>query len=71
MGRPKLNVSPTLIRLPHGVADRIDALVGQRKRSKFIREAVEKELRRQESVADRLAFAEKVNRPDLPEVSDS
>jgi predicted DNA-binding protein len=51
MGRPKLNVSPTVIRLPHGVADRIDALVGNKKRSQFIREAVERELRRRELLA--------------------
>lgn len=48
MGRPPLNVKPTLVRLPNGVAERIDMLVGANKRAEFIREAVERELRRRE-----------------------
>lgn len=48
MGRPKMNVTPTMVRLPEGVAERIDAVAGKNRRSEFIREAVEKELKRRE-----------------------
>jgi hypothetical protein len=48
MGRPALGVKPTLVRLPNGMAERIDALVGPNRRAEFIREAVEKELKRRE-----------------------
>jgi Arc/MetJ-type ribon-helix-helix transcriptional regulator len=41
-------VKPTLVRLPNGMAERIDALVGPNRRAEFIREAVEKELKRRE-----------------------
>lgn len=51
MGRPPLKVKPTLVRLPEGLPERIDALVGPHKRAEFIREAVEKELARQERAA--------------------
>ncbi len=44
MGRPPLNVKPILVRLPEGMAERIDALVGKNKRAEFIRDALEKEL---------------------------
>lgn len=44
MGRPPMNVTPILVRLPADVPDRIDALVGKNKRAQFIREAVEKAL---------------------------
>ena len=49
MGRPTLHVTPVLVRLPNGVPDRIDALVGKQKRAEFIREAVERELKRREN----------------------
>lgn len=48
MGRPALNVKPILVRLPNGVPERIDTLVGANKRAVFIREAVLKELERRE-----------------------
>lgn len=48
MGRPKMDVKPTLVRLPDGTPERIDAVAGPNKRAEFIREAVEKELRRRE-----------------------
>lgn len=48
MGRPALNVKPILVHLADGMRERIDALVGQKKRSEFIREAVERELTRRE-----------------------
>ena len=41
-----MKVKPTLVRLPEGVAERIDALVGEGRRAQFIREAVERELER-------------------------
>ncbi len=49
MGRPPLNVKPILVRLPEGVPERIDALVGKNKRAEFIREAVLRELAKRES----------------------
>jgi predicted DNA-binding protein len=48
MGRPPLGVKPVLVRLPDGMAERIDALAGKNRRAEFIREAVEKELKRRE-----------------------
>lgn len=52
MGRPPLSkksvTKPTLVRLTEDVAARIDALAGPNKRAEFIREAVARELRRQE-----------------------
>lgn len=49
MGRPSLNVKPTLVRLPEGVPERIDAVVGKNRRAEFIRQAVLKELQRHEA----------------------
>lgn len=51
MGRPKLDVKPTLVRLREGAAERIDALIGKQRRSEFIRDAIEKELLRLERQA--------------------
>ena len=51
MGRPPLHVKPMLVRLPEGLAERIDALIGKKKRAEFIREAVERELERREKEA--------------------
>lgn len=48
MGRPPLNVKPILVRLPDGVPEKIDAIVGPGRRAEFIREAVERELRRRD-----------------------
>lgn len=48
MGRPSLNVRPVVVRLPEGIAERIDAVAGKNRRGEFIREAVERELRRRE-----------------------
>lgn len=48
MGRPSLGVKPTVVRLPDGMVERIDALMGANKRAIFIREAVEAELARRE-----------------------
>lgn len=47
-GRPGMDVKPTVIRLDEGQPERIDALEGPGKRAEFIRDAVEKELRRRE-----------------------
>ena len=47
-GRPGLDVKPTVVRLDEGQPERIDALKGPGKRAEFIRDAVEKELIRQE-----------------------
>jgi hypothetical protein len=51
MGRPPLNVKPVLVHLGDDQPDRIDALVGSNGRSRFIREAVEKELAKRERKA--------------------
>lgn len=48
MGRPPLNVKPTVVRLTDEVRQRIEALVGPNRMSAFIREAVENELARRE-----------------------
>lgn len=61
MGRPPLNMTPTLVRFPSSVLERIDALVGPqdiaspkepKHRAKFIRQAVEAELERREREAN-------------------
>lgn len=47
MGRPPLNNKPTQVLLADGQAERIDALVGQKRRSKFIRDAIDEKLARE------------------------
>ncbi len=49
MGRPPLNVKSTNIRLPEGLGDRIDKLVGPQRRAAFIREVLEREVERLEN----------------------
>ncbi|WP_169801044.1 hypothetical protein [Novosphingobium naphthalenivorans] len=39
----------TVVRLPEGLAERIDRLMGPNRRAKFIREVVEREVERLES----------------------
>ena len=48
MGRPPMNVKPTMVRLTEDVRSRIVALVGANRMAGFIREAVEAELKRRE-----------------------
>lgn len=48
MGRPPLKVKSTVIRLPEGLGERIDDLVGKQRRAAFIREVVEREVERLE-----------------------
>jgi predicted DNA-binding protein len=48
MGRPPLNVRPTVVRLSKETLKRIEALVGKNRMAEFIREAVERELKRRE-----------------------
>jgi predicted DNA-binding protein len=50
MGRPPLGVKSTVVRLPMGLGERIDALVGRKRRAAFIREVVEREVERQEKL---------------------
>lgn len=50
MGRPPLGVKSTIVRLPEGLGERIDALVGRQRRAVFIREIVEREVERQEKL---------------------
>lgn len=47
-GRPSLNVKATQVRLPDKDRDRIRDLVGEQGMAAFIREAVERELKRRE-----------------------
>jgi len=53
MGRPTLNVRETKVYLTDDLIDRVKALVGTYGMSKFIREAVERELERRESESSR------------------
>jgi len=48
MGRPALGLKQTTVRLPIDTVHRIEALMGRHQLAKFIREAVENELRRRE-----------------------
>jgi predicted DNA-binding protein len=48
MGRPPMQVKTTVIRLTEDSLERIDAIVGPNRRAEFIREAVERELKRRE-----------------------
>lgn len=48
MGRPPMQVKATVVRLPEEVRERIRDLVGDNGMAQFIREAVERELRRRE-----------------------
>jgi hypothetical protein len=48
MGRPSLGIKPTLVRLSDEVRERIRSLVGDSGMAAFIREAVERELKRRE-----------------------
>lgn len=48
MGRPSLGVQSTVVRLPIGLGERIDALVGPKRRAAFIRDVIEKEVERLE-----------------------
>lgn len=45
MGRPPLNVKRVSVQLPVDMPARIDALVGEQKRSEFIREALEQAIK--------------------------
>jgi len=49
MGRPPLNMQVTNVRFPAETLRRIDALVGEKQRASFIREAVARELERAET----------------------
>ena len=48
MGRPSLGVKETKVRLTEEQRERIVALVGSQRMAAFIREAVERELKRRE-----------------------
>ncbi len=43
-----MNVKPMLVRLPEGMAERIDELAGPNRRAEFIREAIEREIKRRQ-----------------------
>ena len=48
MGRPPLNVKPTMVRLTEETRQRIEAIAGPNRMAEFIREAIEAELTRRE-----------------------
>ena len=48
MGRAKTNAEQLIIRFVEGVLGRVDAVRGDQNRSDFIREAVEREIKRRE-----------------------
>ena len=48
MGRPPLGVKETKVRLTEAQRDRIRELVGEQGMAQFIREAIERELKRRE-----------------------
>lgn len=48
MGRPALNVKPTLVRLTDETRKRIEAVAGPKRMAAFIREAIEEKLQREE-----------------------
>lgn len=48
MGRPPLGIKPTQVRLSEEVRERIRELVGDSGMAQFIREAIERELKRRE-----------------------
>lgn len=51
MGRPPLGIKPTQVRLSEETRERIRELVGEQGMAQFIREAVERELKRRERQA--------------------
>jgi hypothetical protein len=56
MGRKQINHEETMARFPAGTLDRIDAALREKEKiAAFIREAVERELRRREGLAARKA----------------
>lgn len=52
-GRKAFDGTPTVVRLPTGVPERIDAVAGNYKRAEFIREATVRELVRRERELER------------------
>jgi predicted DNA-binding protein len=50
MGRPPLGLKSTVVRLPEGLGERIDGLVGRHRRAAFIRELLEREVERLEKL---------------------
>jgi hypothetical protein len=61
VGRPPLKMEPMILRLPKEVKDRIDAMVGKKRRAQFIREAIERELSGAEGSP---AFSLRKKKPD-------
>ncbi len=55
MGRPPLGMVSTNVGLPPGVAERIQALVGQKRMAGFIRDAVVRALEEAESATEPMA----------------
>jgi predicted DNA-binding protein len=52
MGRPPLGIKPTQVRLSEETRERIREIVGEQGMAAFIRDAVERELKRREKGAN-------------------
>ena len=52
MGRPPMGIKPTQVRLSEETRERIRDLVGEQGMAGFIREAIERELKRREKAKD-------------------
>jgi metal-responsive CopG/Arc/MetJ family transcriptional regulator len=50
MGRPPMQVKPTVVRLSVETLEEIDAIAGPNRRAEFIREAIRRELKRQKKL---------------------
>ena len=66
MGRPPLNVKPTVVRLAEDARRRIVALVGENRMAAFIREAVEAELQRREKASRDGSHISRERKPRAP-----
>jgi len=54
MGRPPMNVTPTVVRLPDDMPERIDAVLEPKeKRADLIRTAIDREIKRRERAKER------------------
>ncbi len=49
LGRPPMNLKPLLVRVPEGTAERIDEIAGANRRGEFVREAIEREIKRRQA----------------------
>jgi hypothetical protein len=58
MGRPPLRIEKVTMRLPDGMAERIDAIAGHNKRAAFVRALLLREVARLEALPEAARAAE-------------